>query len=171
MRFLRRARLGHSGEAEAAVPISASADDHDLLARMDDGVANRCLWRDPEVMLALLARSLRAPAKMLPIAQNRVTRQISRCVTARRSAAASANLQRGALTQAVLDERFWKSPSSPASFAKTRQKPRATRAARPTQKPDFALIASFFAKPFQNQKIPPITPSSEEWRSGLTHRS
>jgi hypothetical protein len=45
---------------------------------MDDGVANRCLWRDPEVMLALLARSLRAAAKMLSIAQNRVPEQISR---------------------------------------------------------------------------------------------
>ena len=60
------------------MPISASADDHDLFARMDDGVANRCLWRDPEVMLALLARRLHAPAKMLSIAQNRVPEQISR---------------------------------------------------------------------------------------------
>ena len=35
---------------------------------MDDGVANRCLWRDPEVMLALLARSLHAPANIMSIA-------------------------------------------------------------------------------------------------------
>ena len=144
----------HSGDDDADAPMVASADDHALFARMEDRMASRGPRRDPKVTLALLARSLHAPAKIMSIA------------------AASANLQRGAVTQAVLDEKFWKRPTLTAALAAPRQKPRATRAAGPpTQKPDFALIASFFAKPFQNQKIPPITPSSEEWRSGLTHRS
>ena len=101
-------RTGHAGDDEADVPVAPSEDDHALFARLEDLMANRRLWRDPEVTLALLARRLHVPAKTLSIAVNRVSGQnISRYVNGHRIAAASASLQQGAsVTEAMLDAGF-----------------------------------------------------------------
>jgi AraC-like DNA-binding protein len=99
---------GYAGEAEADVPMAPSEDEHVLFARLEVLMAERRLWRDPEVTLALLARRLHVPAKTLSIAVNRVTGQnISRSVNGHRIAAASASLQQGAsVTEAMFDAGF-----------------------------------------------------------------
>ena len=58
----------HSGDDDADAPMVASADDHALFARMEDRMASRGPRRDPKVTLALLARSLYAPANIMSIA-------------------------------------------------------------------------------------------------------
>lgn len=99
---------GHFGEDEADVPMAPSEDDHALFARLETLMAERRLWRDPDVTLSMLARRLHVPAKTLSIAVNRVTGQnISRYVNGHRIAAASASLQQGAsVTEAMLDAGF-----------------------------------------------------------------
>ena len=105
---LAQRMTGHEGEGGADVHIAPSEDDHALFARLQELMAQRRLWRDPEVTLSMLARRLHVPAKTVSIAVNRVTGQnIARYVNGHRIAAASASLQRGAsVTEAMLDAGF-----------------------------------------------------------------
>jgi AraC-like DNA-binding protein len=99
---------GEAGEGGADVPMAPSEDDHALFARLQELMAQRRLWRDPDVTLSMLARRLHVPAKQVSIAVNRVTGQnIARYVNGHRIAAASASLQNGAsVTEAMLDAGF-----------------------------------------------------------------
>ena len=99
---------GQSGEEGTELPLAPSEDDHALFARLEELMAQRRLWRDPDVTLSMLARRLHVPAKTLSIAVNRVTGQnISRYVNAHRIDAARASLQQGAsVTEAMLDAGF-----------------------------------------------------------------
>lgn len=105
---LAQRMTGQAGEEGAEVPLAPSEDDHALFARLEELMAQRRLWRDPDVTLSMLARRLHVPAKSLSIAVNRVTGQnISRFVNAHRIAAAKASLQGGAsVTDAMLDAGF-----------------------------------------------------------------
>ncbi len=106
--FLAQRMTGLAGEDDTDMPTAPSEDDHALFARLQDLMANRRLWRDPDVTLSMLARRLHVPAKTLSIAVNRVSGQnISRYVNGHRIAAASASLQQGAsVTEAMLDAGF-----------------------------------------------------------------
>ena len=105
---LAQQMTGHAGDDAADLPISPSQDDHALYGRLQELMAQRRLWRDPEVTLSMLARRLHVPSKTLSIAVNRVTGpNISRYVNAHRIAAARASLQPGAsVTEAMLDAGF-----------------------------------------------------------------
>lgn len=105
---LAQRMTGLAGEDGADMPMAPSEIDHALFARLQDLMATRRLWRDPDVTLSMLARRLHVPAKTLSIAVNRVSGQnISRYVNGHRITAASASLQQGAsVTEAMLDAGF-----------------------------------------------------------------
>ncbi|WGV15853.1 helix-turn-helix domain-containing protein [Fuscovulum ytuae] len=88
----------------ATAPV-ATEDDHALMARLNDLMESRHLWRDPDLTLAKLARRLQVPAKRLSTAVNRATGDnISRLVNGYRIRAACDALARGATaTEAMLD--------------------------------------------------------------------
>lgn len=139
--------------------MAPSDDDHVLFARMDTLMAARRRWRDPEETISMLARRLHGPAKTLSIALNRVTRQnILRYVNGHRIAAGRASMQKGASeTEAMLDAGFLTKFNFNREFRRITGKTPATSVARAMHRAVFAVIASFFAKPFQNHQIPLIT--------------
>jgi AraC-like DNA-binding protein len=99
---------GPAGEDDFTAPSDPSEDDRALFARLETLMAERKLWRDPDVTLSMLARRLHVPVKAVSIAVNRVTGQnISRYINQYRIDAAIGALQSGdSVTEAMLKAGF-----------------------------------------------------------------
>lgn len=99
---------GPAGEGDFSAPNAPSEDDHALFARLETLMADRGLWRDPDVTLSMLARRLHVPVKAVSMAVNRVTGQnISRYINQYRIDAAAQALQNGeSVTEAMLKAGF-----------------------------------------------------------------
>ena len=54
---LAQRMTGQAGEEGADLPLAPSEDDHALFARLEELMAQRRLWRDPDVTLSMLARA------------------------------------------------------------------------------------------------------------------
>jgi AraC-like DNA-binding protein len=89
-------------------PRMASEVDADLDARLTALMAEKQLWRDPDLTLARIARRMGVPAKALSAAVNRVRGEnISRVINGWRIAYASVRLAEGvSVTEAMLDAGF-----------------------------------------------------------------
>jgi AraC-like DNA-binding protein len=99
--------LASVAEADESPRIATEAD-ADLDARLTALMAERQLWRDPDLTLARIARRMGVPAKALSAAVNRVQGQnISRVINGWRIAHAARRLAEGAsVTEAMLDAGF-----------------------------------------------------------------
>ncbi|MGL4321977.1 MAG: helix-turn-helix domain-containing protein [Paracoccaceae bacterium] len=89
-------------------PRAATAEDAALFAQLEAMMAERALWRDPDLTLARVARRMGVPAKALSAAVNRVRGEnISRVINGWRIAHAAERLRSGvAVTEAMLDAGF-----------------------------------------------------------------
>ncbi len=97
-----------SGGQSDADPIEASAEDTQIIARLEALMDEGQLYLDPDLTLTRLARRLGLPVKTLSSAINRVTgANVSRYINARRIKAACAALDQGeSVTEAMLSAGF-----------------------------------------------------------------
>ncbi len=99
--------LASVAEPEEAPRVATEADEA-LVLRLETLMADKQLWRDPDLTLARIARRMGVPAKALSAAVNRARGEnISRVINGWRIAHAAERLRAGAaVTEAMLDAGF-----------------------------------------------------------------